>query len=96
MVEDITRKTKLGMEYREVEAGTSSMLLRRKGKQPLARSPHKKTKALIILLHILEGVQAMPTLLGCVEKLIYTYHDVFETRKFPKFAQRVYMESIGT
>jgi hypothetical protein len=31
-----------------------------------------------------------------VERLRYTDHDVFDTNKFPKFLQQVYMESIGT
>jgi hypothetical protein len=41
----------------------------------------------MVLSCIPEGVQAMPTLLGCVEKLNYLDHDVADARKFPQFAQ---------
>jgi hypothetical protein len=62
----------------------------------MAWSPHKHPDTTIILPCIPEGVQAMPTLLGCVEKLKYSDHDVVDAGKFPEFAQQVYMDNIGT
>jgi hypothetical protein len=38
----------------------------------------------------------MPTLLGCMERLRYSDHDVADTGKFLEFAQQVYMDNIGT
>jgi hypothetical protein len=67
----------------------------RKGKHPIARSPRKQLDALIVLSCIPHGVQATPSLLGCIERLWYAYHDVFDNNKFPEFAQQVYMESLG-
>jgi hypothetical protein len=40
-------------------------------------------------------VHATLSLLGCIERLIYIYHDVSDTNKFPEFAQHAYMESLG-
>jgi predicted ATP-dependent serine protease len=74
------------MEERELEAGTSSTSKRRKGKQPIVRSPHKHLNSSIVLPRILEGVQATPSLLGCIERLQYTDRDVSDTIKFLEFA----------
>jgi hypothetical protein len=62
----------------------------------MARSPCKHPDASITLPHILEGVQSMPTLLGCIERLRYLDHDVADAGKFPEFSQQVYMKNIGT
>jgi hypothetical protein len=48
-----------------------------------------------MLPRIPEGVQTTPTLLGCMEKLRYSDHDVADEGKFPEFAQQVYLDSIG-
>jgi hypothetical protein len=69
---------------------------RGKGNNPFMRSPCKQPEASIVLPCIPEGVQATPGLLGCIEKLRYADHDVSDTRKFPEFAQQVYMEILGT
>jgi hypothetical protein len=42
----------------------------------------------IVLPCILEGVKTMPTLLGCMEKLRYSDHDVADAGKFPEFVQQ--------
>jgi hypothetical protein len=34
-------------------------------------------------------------LLGYVEKLKYSYHDVTETDKFLEFAKQVYLQTVG-
>jgi hypothetical protein len=96
LVEDITRQPDQGAEHRQAEAGTSSTSVRRKGKHPMAWSPCKQPDTTIILPCIPEGVQTTPTLLGCMEKLKYSDHDVADTGKFPEFAQQVYMDNIGT
>jgi hypothetical protein len=36
----------------------------------------------------------MSTLLGCVEKLKYSYHNVADAGKFPNFTQQVYLDNI--
>jgi hypothetical protein len=67
-IEDITGKPESGGEDREPEVGTSSAPVKRKGKQPIARSPCKHPDASIVLPHS-RGVQAMPNLLGCMERI---------------------------
>jgi hypothetical protein len=67
-----------------------------KGETTHRASPRKQPDASIILPCIPEGVQATPSLLGCIERLRYTDHDVSDTNKFPEFVQQVYMESLGT
>jgi hypothetical protein len=59
-------------------------------------SPCRHPDATIVLPHIPEGVQVMPNLLGCVERLRYSDHDVVDAGKFPEFVQQVYLDSIGT
>jgi hypothetical protein len=86
LVEDITRQPNSGRDHRQAEVGTASASITSKGKQPMARSPHKQPDATLMLSLILEGVQSPPTLLGCMEKLKYSDHDVVDTRKIPEFA----------
>jgi hypothetical protein len=38
----------------------------------------------------------LPDILGCVDKLKYSDHDVTDRDKFPEFAPQVYMERKGT
>jgi hypothetical protein len=59
----------VGKREREPEARTSTVLVRRKGKQSIVRSLHKYPDGSIVLLRILKGVQATPTLLGCMEMI---------------------------
>jgi hypothetical protein len=70
-----------------MEARTSSQPPQRKGKKPIARSPCRHTATTIVLLRIPEGVQATTNLLGCVEKIRYSDHDVADVEKFPEFAK---------
>jgi hypothetical protein len=55
-IEDITGKQYSSGEDIEPEVGTSSTLVKRKGKQPIAWCPHKLPDATIFLPHIPEGV----------------------------------------
>jgi hypothetical protein len=83
-VEDITIQLDSDMERRHMEVGTSSQHPRGKGKHPMARSLCGQPDATIILSFIPEGVQTTPTLLGCMEKLKYSDHDVADAGKFPE------------
>jgi hypothetical protein len=62
----------------------------------MARSPCRQDATTIVLPHIPEGVQATPNLLGCMERLRYSDHDVADVDKFPEFARQVYLDSVGT
>jgi hypothetical protein len=42
-----------------------------------------------------EGVRVKSDLLGYVEKLKYSDHDVTDTDKFPEFAKKVYLQTVG-
>jgi hypothetical protein len=53
------------------------------GKETVPRSPHKKPITTIALPRIPEGVRVPTNLLGYVEKLRYSNHDVTDTDKFP-------------
>jgi hypothetical protein len=59
-------------------------------------SLRRKAVTTIVFPRIQEGVQAMPNLLGCMEKLHYSDHDVVDMDKFPEFASKVYLDSVGT
>jgi hypothetical protein len=61
----------------------------------MVQSPRRQPYATIVLQHIPEGVETMTTLIGCVEKLRYSDHNVVDARQFPEFAQQVYLDSIG-
>jgi hypothetical protein len=41
------------------------------------------------------GVKIVANLLGCVDRLHYSDHYVWDTDKFSEFAQQVYLESRG-
>jgi hypothetical protein len=71
------------------------MPIRINGKKPIMHTPLKQPDTTIVLPCIREGVKATPTLLGCVERLIYSDHDVSDTRKFLEFVSQVYMGSLG-
>jgi hypothetical protein len=49
----------------------------------------------IVFPHILEGVHVVGNLLGHVEKLWYSYHDVIEIEKFLEFSKKVYLDIVG-
>jgi hypothetical protein len=78
-----------------MEAGTSSQPSQRKGKQPITRSPCKHTATSIVLPRITEGVHTTTNLLGCVEKLWYSDHDVTDVDKFREFSKQVYLDNVG-
>jgi hypothetical protein len=42
-----------------------------------------------------DGVRVKSELVGFVEKLKYSYHDVMDTDKFPEFAKKVYLQTVG-
>jgi hypothetical protein len=66
-----------------------------KGKQQVQRSPRKQQEVTIVLPCIPTGVKVVTDLLGCVDKLCYSDHDVRDTDKFPEFMQQVYLERRG-
>jgi hypothetical protein len=96
LVEDVIGWLEAYADDRTMEAGTSSQPPQRKGKQPIARSLRRQAATTVVLLRIPEGEQAMPDLLGCVEKLRYSDHDVVDMDKFPEFARQVYLDNVGT
>jgi hypothetical protein len=49
LVKDLTGQLDSGTEHRQVEAGTSSAPIRRKGKNPMVRSSRKHPDTTIIL-----------------------------------------------
>jgi hypothetical protein len=78
-----------------MEAGTSSQPPQWKGKHAVPRSPRKQTATTIFLSHIPEGVRIAGNMLGHVEKLRYSDHDVTKMDKFPEFAKKVYLHTVG-
>jgi hypothetical protein len=74
-----------------MEVGTSSQPPTKKDKQQVPRSPRKKPVTSIVLSRIPEGLWVKSDLLGYVEKLKYSNHDVMETKKFPEFANKEYL-----
>jgi hypothetical protein len=95
IVEDVTGRAEAYTEERTMEAGTLSQPPQWKGKQPVARSPRRQAATTIVLPCILEGVRIMANLLGCMEKLWYSDHDVTDMDKFPEFAKKVYLDTVG-
>ena len=79
-------------EERCQEAGPSTAMRKRNGKQSVQRSLCKQPEAAITLPHILEGVTVLPNILVCVEKLRYSGHDIEDKDKFQEFDPQVYME----
>jgi hypothetical protein len=66
-----------------------------KGKEVVEISPRRKASTTIVLPHILEGVHVTSNLLGHVEKLRYSDHDVTDTNKFLDFAKKAYLDIVG-
>jgi len=95
MVEDFTDRPEEYAEERTMEAGTSSQPPQRKGKQAVPRSPHKQATTAIILQCIPEGVCIAGNMLGCMEKLRYSYHDLMNMDKFLEFSKKFYLQTMG-
>jgi hypothetical protein len=74
--------------------GTSNQTPQHEDKVQIPSSPRKKPAAEIILPHIPTGVHVEPELLGHVEKLKYSEHDVSDETKFSELAQRLIMQTI--
>jgi hypothetical protein len=91
-VEDVIGRPDEYAEERTMEVGTSSQPPQWKGKQAVPRSPCRKATTTIILPRILEGVRIVGNMLGHVEKLRYSDHDVNGHRQVP----RVHQESLPT
>jgi hypothetical protein len=95
-LEDVTRWLEWYFKVQTTVIGTSSQPPPKKDKQQVPRSPRKQPVATLILPHITDGVQVESGLLGHIDKLKYSDHDVADTDKFPEFAKRVYLETVGT
>jgi hypothetical protein len=99
LVEDVTGQQDSDAEEEEdthQEAGPSTVTMKTKGKQTVQRSPCKQKEVTLTLPCIPEGVKILPGILGCVDKLKYSDHDIADRDKFPEFAPQVYMERKGT
>jgi hypothetical protein len=86
-MEDFIFRPEEYADERTMEVETSSYTSQREGKQLVATT--------IIFLRILEGVRVTGNLLGHVEKLHYSDHDVTEIDKFLEFSKKVYLENVG-
>jgi hypothetical protein len=78
-----------------MEAGTSSQPPHRNGKETVPRSPCKKPTTKIVLPRIPEGVHVPKNLLGYVEKLRYSDHNVTDTDTLLEFAKQFYLQTVG-
>jgi hypothetical protein len=78
-----------------MEAITLSHPSHCKGKKPVAISPCRKAASTIFFPHILEGACVASNLLGHVENLQYSDHDVIETDKFLEFENKFYLDIVG-
>jgi hypothetical protein len=56
---------------------------------------HARNPSTIVFPHIPEGVWVKSDLLGYVEKLKYSDHDVTDTDKFLEFTKKVYLQTVG-
>jgi hypothetical protein len=68
-VEDVTGAPYSNVEEEEdahQKEGSSIVIEKRKGKQPIWMSPHKQEEVTISLSRIPERVTILPTILGCV------------------------------
>ena len=74
-----------------MEVGTLSQPPPHKDKHTIPRSPCKQTTTTIVFPRIPEGVRVKEDLLGYVEKLKYSHHDVMDTDKFSEFVKQVYL-----
>jgi hypothetical protein len=72
-----------------MEAIISSQLPPLKDKKKVPRSPHRQPVATIVFPRIPEGVRVKVDLLGYVENLRYSDHDVMDTDKFLEFTKKV-------
>jgi hypothetical protein len=94
-VEDVMGWPEWFFEVRPMEAGTSSQPLPKKDKQQVPRSPRKQPVVALVFPRIPDGVRVKSDLLGHVEKLKYSDHDVTDTEKFPEFTKKVYLQTVG-
>jgi hypothetical protein len=94
-VEYVTEWKEWFVKVQETEVGTSSQPIHKKDQHPIPRSPRKQPVTTIVFLQRPEGVQVKSDLLGYVEKLKYSDHDVTDTGKFPEFMKRVYLQTVG-
>jgi len=74
---------------------TSSQPPPKKDKQQVPRSHRKQPVAALIFPRMQDGVQVKPNLLGHIEKLKYSNHDVADIDKFPEFTNKVYLQTVG-
>jgi hypothetical protein len=82
-------------EERKMEVGTSSQLPQCKGKQPVAISSHRQAATTIALSRIPKGVCVAGNLLGHVEKLRCSNHDVTDMDNFLDFSKKFYLDTVG-
>jgi hypothetical protein len=61
----------------------------------VARSSCKQTMTTIVLSRILEGVHVTGNLLGHMEKVRHSDHDVIDTDKFLEFSKKFYLDTVG-
>jgi hypothetical protein len=99
-VEDIIGQQDSDIEEEEEEnqeevAGPSIGHKRTREKCVAPRTPTKHKDLTLSLQKILDGVRIVGDMLGYVNKLRYSNHDVKDMEKFPKFAQQGYMERKG-
>jgi hypothetical protein len=78
-----------------MEARTSSQPPQWKVKQLVPRSPCKQGATTIVLSCIPEGVNIAGNMLGHVEKLRYSNNDMMDTKHFPEFSNKVYLQIVG-
>ena len=64
-------------------------------KQSVHISQCKQLEVMITLPCILEGVTILPNIVGCIEKIRYSGHDVTDKDKFQESDPQVYMERKG-
>jgi hypothetical protein len=74
--------------------GTSNQPTWSKDRIQILSFPQKKPAAEIVLPHTPEGIQVDSQLLGHVEKLKSSDHDVADERKYPELAPQVFSETI--
>jgi len=79
----------------KMQDGTLTHPPQRKGKYPITRSPCQQDATTIVLPHIPEGVRVTDNMLGCVEKIGYSNHDVTDMEKFLEFEKRFYLDTVG-
>jgi hypothetical protein len=78
-----------------MEVENSSYSPEQKGKHLVERSSRSHATTTRVLPYILEGVCVMDKILGYMEKLRYSDHDVTDTEKFLELAKKVYLDTVG-